>query len=122
MKATTHTDTPFPTGNGAAGDTTLNRAVANVHEAVDKVAGAADGAARKVRPAIGQVAEAAHQTVDKVAGAAAPTAAWLSEQGYRLRASQRTVADDALEYVSAHPWKSLGFAFGAGFLISRFMR
>src|SRR5471032_288797 len=122
MEVTTRANTPFPTGNGAAGETTLNRAIASVHGAVDKVACAAYNAARKVKPAIYRVAEVAHQTVDKAAGVAAPTAAWLSERGDNLKARQRTVAADAAQYVSAHPWKSLGFALAAGFLISRFVR
>lgn len=122
MEVTTRANTPFPTGNGAAGETTLNRAAASVHGAVDKAAGAADDATRKVKPAIDRVAEVAHQTVDKVAGVAAPTAAWLSEQGASLKATQRTAAADAAQYVSAHPWKSLGFALAAGFFISRFIR
>ncbi len=122
MEVTTRANTPFPTGHGAAGETTLNRAVTSVHGAVDKVAGAADDAARKVKPAIDRVAEVAHQTVDKIAGVAAPTAAWLSDQGDSLKATQRTVAADAAQYVSAHPWKSLGFALAAGFLIGRFVR
>jgi len=122
MEVTTRANTPFPSGNRAAGDTTLNRTVASVHGAVDKVAGAADDAARKVKPAIDRVAEVAHQAVDKVAGVAAPTAAWLSEQGDSLKASQRTMVTDAGQYVSAHPWKSLGFALSMGFLISRFIR
>ena len=59
MEVTTRANTPFPTGHGAAGETTLNRAVTSVHGAVDKVAGAADDAARKVKPAIDRVAEVA---------------------------------------------------------------
>ena len=42
MEVTTRANTLFPTGNGAAGETTLNRTVATVHGAVDKVADAAD--------------------------------------------------------------------------------
>lgn len=122
MEVTTRANAPFPTGNSATGETTLNRAVASVHGAVDKVAGAADDAARRVKPAIDRVAEVAHQTVDKVAGVATPTAAWLSDQGDSLKATQRTVTADAAQYVSAHPWKSLGFALAAGFLISRLRR
>lgn len=122
MKVTTRADIPFPTGNGAAGETTLNRAVAGAHDVVDKVADAADGAARNVKPAIDRAAKVAHRTVDKVAEAAAPTAAWLSEQGYRLKETQRTVAGDAGRYVAAHPWKSIGFALAAGFFIGRFIR
>lgn len=122
MEVITRANTHFPAGHGAAGETTLNRAVASVHGAVDKAAGVADDAARKVKPAIDRAAEAAHLTVDKVAGAAAPAAAWLSEQGNSLQATRRTVAADASRYVSAHPLKSLGFALAAGFLISRFIR
>jgi ElaB/YqjD/DUF883 family membrane-anchored ribosome-binding protein len=121
MEVTTRTNTPFPTGNGTA-DATLNKAAAGVHGAVDKMAGAADDAVRKVKPAIERVAQIAHQAVDKVADVAGPTADWLSEQSDSLKATQRKVAADAGQYVSAHPWKSLGFAFAAGFLISRFIR
>jgi ElaB/YqjD/DUF883 family membrane-anchored ribosome-binding protein len=122
MEVTTRTNTHFPIGHVAAGETKLNRAVATVHGAVDKMAGAADGAARKLKPAIDRVAKGAHHTVDKAAGVAAPTAAWLSEQGDNLQATGHNVVDQTGKYVSAHPVKSLGFALAAGFLISRFIR
>lgn len=122
MEVTTRANTQFPTGNGAAGDTVVSRTAASAHGAVDKVAGAADDAARKVMPAIDRIADAAHQSVDRVAGAAAPTAAWLSEQANRLDARQRTLAADTSRYVSAHPWKSLGFALAMGLVIGRLMR
>ena len=121
MEATTRSNTPVTTGSGTA-DAALNKAAASLHGAVDKVTGAADDAARIVKPVIDRVAEVAHQTVDKAAGVAAPTAAWLNEQAYKLRATQRTMSADAGQYVAAHPWKSLGFAVAAGFLLSRFMR
>ena len=121
MEVTTRTNVPFPTAIGSA-DASSNKAVASLHGTVDKMAAAADDVARKVKPAIDRVADVAHQTVDKVVGAAAPTAAWLTEQGMSLKASQRTMTADAGRYVSAHPWKSLGFALAAGFLISRFLR
>jgi ElaB/YqjD/DUF883 family membrane-anchored ribosome-binding protein len=122
MQVTTGTNTPFPGGNGAGDVSTMDKAFASVHGAVDKVACAADDAARKVKPAIARIADVVHQSVDKVAGVAAPTAAWLGEQGKSLKATQRTVTTDAAQYVSAHPWKSLGFALAAGFLISRIVR
>ena len=121
MKVTTRTNTPFQTGNDTA-DAALNKAASGLHGAVDKVADAADEAARKVTPAIDRTAELAHQTVDKVAGVAAPAATWLNEQASSLKASQRTVADDTVEYVAAHPWKTIGFALAAGFFIGRFVR
>ena len=121
MEATTRTNTPFPAVNHTA-DATVNKAAASVHGAVDKMAGAADEAMRNVKPAIGRVAHVAHQAVNKVADVAGPTADWLSEQGGNLKATRRKMAADTGQYVSAHPWKSLGFALAAGFLISRFIR
>jgi len=121
MEVTTGANIPFPTGNGTT-DPTLNKAAASVHGAVDKMAGAADAAVRNVKPAIDRVAQIAHRTVNKVADVAGPTADWLSDQGSSLKATQRKVAADARQYISAHPWKSLGLALVAGFLISRFVR
>ena len=122
MEATTRTNGSFPTGNNAAIEATVNKAAASVHSAVDTVSGLAEDAARKVKPAIDHMTDSAHQAVAKVAGAAAPAAAWLSEQGDSLKATQRRVATDTANYVSAHPWKSLGIALAAGFLISRITR
>lgn len=121
MEITTRGNTPFPAGDGKA-DTSVNKAAANAHGVVDKMAEAADDAARKVKPAIDRVAQMAHQGVDKAADAAGPAAAWLSERGDSLMATKRKVAADTCQYVSANPWKSVGFALAAGFLISRLMR
>ena len=121
MEVTTDTKIPFPSGNGTT-EPSLTSAAASVHGAVDKMAGAADAAVRKVKPAIDRVAQIAHRTVDKVADVAGPTADWLNEQGSSLKATQRKAATDTGQYISAHPWKSLGFALAAGFLVSRFIR
>jgi len=121
MEDTTRTNTPFATGNGAA-DATVNKAAARVHGAVDKMAGAADDAVRNVKPAIDRVAQIAHHAVNKVADVAGPTADWLSDKSGSLKATRQKMAADTGQYVSAHPWKSLGFALAAGFLISRFIR
>ena len=121
MEVTTRANIPFPAGNGTA-DPTLNKVSAGVHGAVDKMAAAADDAARKVKPAIDRVAQIAHQTVDKVADVAGPTTDWLSDQGRSLKATQQKMTADTSRYVSVHPWKSLGLALAAGFLISRFIR
>lgn len=102
-----------------AADVALNKVASSLHDTVDKVA---DDVARTVTPAIDRAAELAHQTVDKVAGAAAPAAAWLDEQGDSLRASRRTMTTDTERYVAAHPWKSIGFALAAGFVVARLFR
>jgi ElaB/YqjD/DUF883 family membrane-anchored ribosome-binding protein len=121
MDATTRTSNPLPIVNHAA-DAALNKAAASVHGAVDKMAGAADDAVRNVKPAIDRVANIAHQAVNKVTDVAGPTAEWLSAQGSSLKATGRKVTADTGQYVSAHPWKSLGFALAAGLVISRFIR
>ena len=121
MEITTRTNTPLVSGNGAI-DTTMNKAAASMHGAVDKVAGAASDAVRTVNPAIDRVAQSAHQVVDSVAHAAGPATAWMREQGNDLKAAQQKATAGTAHAISAHPWKALGIALAAGFFISRFIR
>ena len=121
METTPRTNTSSSSGNGAAG-APISKVAASVHGAVDRMAGAADDAARKVAPAIGRVAEIAHEAVNRVTEASGSGAAWLSETGERITAAPRKAAADAGKYVVAHPWKSLGLALAAGFVISRLIR
>jgi len=72
--------------------------------------------------AIDRVATMAHQAVDKAAVAAAPTADWLNERGDSLKATQKKLVADATDYVAANPFKSIGVAVVAGFLLSRVFR
>src|SRR5471030_3448848 len=94
----------IPSASGMSNDTDgiLNKASSGAHAAVDSIAGAADEAARKAKPAIDQVAAMAHQAVDKAAGAAAPTVDWLTEQGESINASQKQLVADTRSYVSAN--------------------
>ena len=78
-----------------------------------------NSASENASPAIDRVATMAHHAVDKAAGAAAPTAEWLSEQGDSLKATQKRLVTGATDYVTAHPFKSIGVAVVAGFLLSR---
>ena len=71
-------------------------------------------------PAIERVATMAHQAVDRAVGAAAPTADWLGEQAEMLNARQKKLVAGTSDYVSAHPFKSIGIAVVAGFVLSRF--
>lgn len=120
MKLTTPPGTPTATDDAA--EAALNKAVSSLHDAVDKMAGTADDAARTVTPAIDRAAQFAHQTVDKAGGAAAPAAAWLDQQGNSLRARRRTMTSDTERFVAAHPWKTIGVALAAGFFIGRVLR
>ena len=130
MEVTTRPNPPYQPGNVAsnalagnnANDGAVHKAAASVHGAVDKLAGAADDAARTVKPAIDRVAQVAHSAVNKAADAAGPAADWLSAQGSSLKETQRKMLADAGNYVAASPWKTIGFTLAAGFLIGRLMR
>lgn len=100
-------------------DGVVNRAAAGANVAIDR---AADNATDTVKPVIDRAAQIAHQAVNKAAAVAAPTADWVRHQGDSLLATQQKISSDAAHYVGAHPWRSLGFALAAGFVISRFMR
>ncbi len=108
--------TPGFPGNS---DGALHSASSSAHAAVSSVAGAAEDAVRKAKPAIDRVAAMAHQAVDSAAGAAAPTADWLAGKGDDLKAAQKQLMDDTCSYVSANPLKSVGMAVVAGFVLSR---
>src|SRR5207244_3518598 len=92
------------------------------HNMVDKVAGAADEAARKAIPAIDRAAEYVHQTVDKAVIGVAPAGEWLDEQAAALTAAQKKLISRTREYVAANPLTSLGIALAAGFLLTRVIR
>lgn len=122
MDTTTQGNSSFNSGMSGNNDGALNKASSSAHAAVNSIAGAADEAARNVKPAIERVAAMAHQAVDKAAGAAAPTADWLTEQRDSLNATQKKLVEDSCNYVSANPLKSIGIALAAGFMLSRIIR
>ena len=122
METTTRGNTPSNSGSSNKPGGGLGKATSSAHAAVSSIAGAADEAARKARPAIDRVAAMAHQAVDTAADAAAPTADWVTEQGASLNAAQKKLMADTCRYVSAHPLKSVGIAVVAGFLLSRLIR
>ena len=122
METTVRGNTLSTSGLSNFTEGSLTKASSSAHAAVKALAGAADEAARKAKPAIDRVVAMAHRAVDTAAGAAAPTADWLAEQGESLKATQKKVVADACSYISAHPLKSVGFAVVAGFLLSRIIR
>jgi ElaB/YqjD/DUF883 family membrane-anchored ribosome-binding protein len=119
MENTVRGNTPSTSGLSGNSEGALLKTFSSAHSAVDSLAGAADEAARKAKPAIDRVAAMAHQAVDKAAGAAAPTAGWLAHQGESLNATQKKLVADTCNYVSANPLKSVGIALVAGFVLSR---
>jgi ElaB/YqjD/DUF883 family membrane-anchored ribosome-binding protein len=119
MENSVRANTPLPTGYP---ESALNKASSGAHATVDSLAGAADQAVRKAKPAIEHAAAIAHQAVDKAANAAAPAADWLSQQGESLTAAQKQLVADTTRYIAANPLKSVAIALAAGFVISRIVR
>ena len=121
MKTTGHTNipsaNPLPQGDGA-----LHKAATGAHNVVEKVAGAADDAARRAIPAIDRAAEYAHRTVDRTVTGVSPAAEWLDEQAMAFNATQKKLVSSSRDYVAANPLASLGMALAAGFLISHIIR
>jgi ElaB/YqjD/DUF883 family membrane-anchored ribosome-binding protein len=122
MENSTFGSAPSTFGNSLSNDGVLTKTTAGAHAAVNSMADAADGAARKAKPAIDQVAAMAHQVVDKAAASAAPAADWLGEQGESLNATQKKLITDTSAYIAANPLMSVGMAVLAGFLISHMIR
>lgn len=122
MDTTLRSGTPSNSGYSGNSDGSLGKAASSAHAAVNSIAGITEETARKVKPAIDQMATMAHEAVDKAAVAAAPTVDWLAEKGESLKAAQKKAFADTCSYVSANPIKSVGIAVVAGFLFSRFIR
>lgn len=73
-------------------------------------------------PAVDRVAAGVHDAVDRVAGAATAAAKTVGKKGEQLKAVQQRYIDDCRECVRDNPLASLGVALAAGFLISRLLR
>jgi len=99
-----------------------NKVSLRAHAVVDSIAGAADEAAIKARPAIDHVATMAHHAVDRMADSAAPTVNWLAEHGESINTSQKQLVANTRGYVSENPLKAVGMAVAAGFVLGRLLR
>lgn len=69
------------------------------------------------RPALERITSTAHQAVDKMAYAANQAAGTLDEKSKRIKETQAELADSFVHYVKEHPGVSLGIALASGFLI-----
>jgi len=99
-----------------------NAADSNQNKISEMISGVADPAAGNATPALDRVAQMAHQAVNKAADAAAPTVDWLDQKSENLMAGRRKAVASAHQYVSAHPWKTIGLMLVTGLLIGRFLR
>lgn len=69
-----------------------------------------------------RVAQAAHETVDRVAERGARAEDYVRDNGQRYRQQTEEMAGELTEYVRANPYKSLGMAVAAGFIIGSLLR
>jgi ElaB/YqjD/DUF883 family membrane-anchored ribosome-binding protein len=122
MENTTNGIHPSNSALAKASDGMLSKASSSAHATVNSIAGAAEEAARKVKPAIEQASAMAHKAVDDVANTAAPAADWLAEQGNNLNLAQKKAIGDTSAYISANPLKSIGIALAAGYLLSKVLK
>lgn len=122
MENTTFGIPPNTFASASPDDDVLIKTTTGAHAVVSSIADAADVAARKVKPAIDQVAAMAHEVVDKAAASAAPAVDWIGEQAESLNATQKKLLTGTSSYIAANPLRSVGMAVLAGFLISRVIR
>jgi ElaB/YqjD/DUF883 family membrane-anchored ribosome-binding protein len=100
-EADIHTRQP---GGRDSFDSESERLAQVIHDAIDRVTERAAGAEQKVRSAGEEVREKADNAQQ------------------RARASTRE-AEQAVEgYIDRHPWTAVGVAFGAGIVLSLFLR
>jgi ElaB/YqjD/DUF883 family membrane-anchored ribosome-binding protein len=62
-----------------------------------------------------------HEAVDKVASAATHATEAFDEKSEKLKKTEKRLVNDYTTYTRDHPFKSLGMALAAGFLLSRIL-
>ena len=92
--------------------TSIDKAAATTHDAIQRVTDSA-------RPAVDRVATGAHQAVDKMADFATQTSATLGDKGAQLQDVQARLMEECTAYVRSNPLAALGIAAAAGFILSR---
>ena len=97
----------------------VGEAAASAHGAVDKVAGAAGSAVQSANTAIDHAAASGHQTINKVEQAVQPAERWVNEKTSALLTAPKNAVADARQYITTHPWQSVGVALVAGVLLGR---
>ncbi|MBA1149304.1 DUF883 family protein [Ectothiorhodospiraceae bacterium WFHF3C12] len=69
-----------------------------------------------------RVAQAAHDTVDRAAERGARAEEYVRDNTDRYRQQTEDFADQVSGYVREHPYRSLGMAVAAGFIIGSLLR
>lgn len=97
----------------------VGEAAASAHGAVDKVAVAAGSAVQAANTAIDNAASSGHQAIKKVEETVEPAERWVSEKTSALLTAPKNAVADARQYITTHPWQSVGIALVTGILLGR---
>lgn len=91
---------------------TVEQAGNSMHRAVDELSQATG-------PAVSRMTSGAHRLVDRLAGTGSRAAHQLQQTGTRLKNAEQRLVGASGGYVREHPFRSVGIALAAGFLVSR---
>lgn len=94
-------------------------AAKRTHGAVDKAAGAAGSAVQAASTAIDHAAASGHQAINRVEETVQPAERWVSEKTSALMTAPKNAVADARQYITTHPWQSVGVALVTGILLGR---
>ena len=78
-----------------------------------------EGAAERASASLSRLSDSAQQTLERFSHAASEAASRLSAHGEALMHSRR--AEEAREYMRAHPMATIGIAVAIGFVLSRLL-
>ena len=85
-------------------------------------AGSAQRVRDTAREAVDDLARTASATVDRLSAGAQDTLDRVADNASDYTIRGRQFAEDARDWIAAYPWRTLGIAAAAGFLLVRIMR
>ena len=94
----------------------------DVGRAGQRGAKAMEGAAGAAREGGERLAGAASDAADRLSTAAGDTVEHASDAASRYAATGQQLMDDMRERITAYPWRAVGIAAAAGFIVARMMR
>ena len=97
----------------------VGEAAASAHVAVDNAAGAVGSAVQADSIAIDHAAAFGHQAISRAEDTVQLAERWMSEKTSALMTPPQNAVADAHQYISTHPWQSVGVALITGILLGR---
>lgn len=85
-------------------------------------AGSARRTTDTAQEAVDRLSSTAGRTVDRVAAGAQDTLDRAADNASEYASRGRALVEDARDWMTAYPWRAVGMAAAAGFLIVRMLR